>query len=66
MAQRDVAINLLTKLQDKGFKDLEKGTKKSNKALAALGKKLAATFSVVAITAYAKKSIHRLNFALLS
>jgi hypothetical protein len=57
MAQRDVAINLLTKLQDKGFKDLEKGTKKSNKALAALGKKLAATFSVVAITAYAKKSI---------
>jgi len=74
MAQRDVAINLLTKLQDKGFKDLEKSTKKSDKLLGGLSKQLASTFSVVAITAYGKtavkaflseeKAIRRLNIAL--
>ena len=74
MAQRDVAINLLTKLQDKGFKDLEKSTKKSGKLLGSLEKKLAAAFSVTAITAYGKasvkafleeeKAIRRLNIAL--
>jgi len=74
MAQRDVAINLLTKLQDKGFKDLEKSTKKSNKLLGGLGKKLLAVFSVTAITAYGKasvkafleeeKAVRRLNIAL--
>jgi len=74
MAQRDVAINLLTKLQDKGFKDLEKSTKKSNKILGGLGKKLLAVFSVTAITAYGKasvkafldeeKAVRRLNIAL--
>jgi len=74
MAQRDVAINLLTKLQDKGFKDLEKSTKQSNKILGGLGKKLLAVFSVTAITAYGKasvkafldeeKAVRRLNIAL--
>lgn len=74
MAQRDVAINLLTKLQDKGFKDLEKSTKKSDKLLGGLSKQLASTFSVVAITAYGKtavkaflseeKAVRRLNIAL--
>jgi len=74
MAIRDVAINLLTKLQDKGFKDLEKSTKKSNKLLDGLGKKLLAVFSVTAITAYGKaavkafleeeKAVRRLNVAL--
>lgn len=74
MAQRDVAINLLTKLQDKGFKDLEKSTKKSNKVLGDFGKRLVAVFSVTAVTAFAKasvrafleeeKAITRLNVAL--
>jgi hypothetical protein len=74
MAERDVAINLLTKLQDKGFKDLEKSTNKSGKLLGSLEKKLAAVFSVTAITAYGKasvkafleeeKAIRRLNIAL--
>jgi hypothetical protein len=74
MAQRDVAINLLTKLQDKGFKDLEKSTKKSNKVLSDFGKRLVAVFSVTAVTAFAKasvrafleeeKAITRLNVAL--
>jgi len=74
MAQRDVAINLLTKLQNQGFKDLEKSTKKSEKILGGLGKKLLAVFSVTAITAYGKasvkafldeeKAVRRLNIAL--
>lgn len=57
MAQRDVAINLLTKLQDKGFKDLEKSTKKSDKTLQKFGKRLTAVFGTTIISRFVAKSI---------
>ena len=72
--KREVAVDLVTRLKDKGFKDLEKSTKKSDKILGGLGKKLLAVFSVTAITAYGKasvkafleeeKAVRRLNIAL--
>lgn len=58
MAPRtEVAVDLVTKLKDKGFKDLQKNTKSSEKALAALGKKLATVFGAAALTKFAKDSV---------
>lgn len=56
--RREVAVDLVTRLKDKGFKDLQKGSSKSTKVLGTLEKKLLAVFSVGAITKYAKASVN--------
>lgn len=55
--RREVAVDLITRLKNQGFKDLEKSTKKSNKVLGDFGKKLLAVFSVGAISSFAKASV---------
>lgn len=72
--RREVGVDLITRLKDKGFRDLEKGTKKSTKVLGGLEKKLLAVFSVAAISKYSKaavnaylqeeKAVRRLSIAL--
>lgn len=72
--RREVGVDLITRLKDKGFRDLEKGTKKSTKILGGLEKKLLAVFSVAAISKYSKaavnaylqeeKAVRRLSIAL--
>ncbi len=57
MATAEVGVDLVTKLKDKGFKDLEKSSKKQNALLAQLGKRLAAAFSVVAVVNFGKQSV---------
>lgn len=58
MAPRtEVAVDLVTKLKDKGFKDLQKNAKGSEKAIAALGKKLGTVFGAAALTKFAKDSV---------
>lgn len=55
--RREVSVDLVTRLKDKGLKDLKKQSGSSEKALAALGKKLAAVFSVTALAKFTKDSI---------
>ena len=57
MVTAEVGVDLVTKLKDKGFKDLEKSSKKQNALLAQLGKRLAAAFSVVAVVNFGKQSV---------
>lgn len=57
MPKSEISVDLITRLKDKGFKDLGKETKKSDKALGALAKKLTAVFSVAALGSFAKASI---------
>ena len=57
MATAEVGVDLVTKLKDKGFKDLEKSSKKQSSALAVLGKRLAAAFSVAAVLNFGKQSV---------
>ena len=57
MVTAEVGVDLVTKLKDKGFKDLEKSSKKQNAILAQLGKRLAAAFSVVAVVNFGKQSV---------
>jgi hypothetical protein len=58
MAPRtEVAVDLVTKLKDKGFKDLQKNAKGSEKAIAALGKKLGTVFGAAALAKFAKDSV---------
>ena len=58
MAPRtEVAVDLVTRLKDKGFKDLKKQSKSTEEQLASLGKKLAGFFSVAAIAQFSKQSI---------
>ena len=56
MGRKEVAVDFITRLKDKGFKDLEKNSKKSVKTLQKFGKVLGLTFSAVAITAFVKES----------
>lgn len=56
MGRKEVAVDFITRLKDKGFKDLEKNSKKSIKTLQKFGKVLGLTFSAVALTAFVKKS----------
>ena len=56
MGRKEVAVDFITRLKDKGFKDLEKNSKKSVKTLQKFGKVLGLTFSAVALTAFVKKS----------
>jgi hypothetical protein len=55
--RREVSVDLITRLKDQGLKDLRKQSSSSEKALAALGKKLAAVFSVTALAKFTKDSI---------
>jgi hypothetical protein len=57
MATADVGVDLVTRLKDKGFKDLEKSSKKQDKVLGALGKRLAAAFSIAAVVNFGKASV---------
>ena len=57
MVTADVGVDLVTKLKDKGFRDLEKSSKKQDKILKALGKRLLAAFSVVAVVNFGKQSV---------
>jgi hypothetical protein len=54
---KQVSIDFLTRLKDKGFKDLEKASKKQSSVLAGLGKQLAAVFSVAAVVKFGKESV---------
>jgi hypothetical protein len=56
MGRKEVAVDFITRLKDKGFKDLEKNSKKSIKTLQKFGKVLGLTFSAVALTAFVKES----------
>ena len=56
MGRKEVAVDFITRLKDKGFKDLEKNSKKSVKTLQKFGRVLGLTFSAVAITAFVKES----------
>ena len=56
MGRKEVAVDFITRLKDKGFKDLEKNSKKSIKTLQKFGKVLGLTFTAVALTAFVKKS----------
>ena len=57
MANTEVGVDLVTRLKDKGFKDLQKQSKASDKVLGALSAKLAAVFSVGAIIKFGKESV---------
>ena len=51
---KQVSIDFLTRLKDKGFKDLEKASKKQSSVLAGWSKQLAAVFSVAAVVKFGK------------
>jgi hypothetical protein len=61
MQRKEVAVDFITRLKDKGFKDLDAATKKSQNSLKKFAKGLGATFSAVAIGAFVKKSIKEFN-----
>lgn len=54
---KQVSIDFLTRLKDKGFKDLEKASKKQTGVLAGLSKQLTAVFSVAAVVKFGKDSV---------
>ncbi len=56
LGRKEVAVDFITKLKDKGFKDLDKNTKKSIKSLQKFGKVLGATLSITAFVAFVKAS----------
>jgi hypothetical protein len=59
MGRKEVAVDFITRLKDKGFKDLDKSTKKSQALLTKFGKGLGLTFGAVAIGAFVKKSVNQ-------
>lgn len=59
MGRKEVAVDFITRLKDKGFKDLDKATKKSQALLTKFGKGLGLTFGAVAIGAFVKKSVNQ-------
>ena len=59
MGRKEVAVDFITRLKDKGFKDLEKNSKKSQALLTKFGKGLGLTFGAVAIGAFVKKSVNQ-------
>lgn len=56
MARKEVAVDFITRLKDKGFKDLDKNTKKSVKSLQKFGKALGVALTTTALVAFVKKS----------
>ena len=56
MARKEVAVDFITRLKDKGFKDLDKNTKKSVKSLQRFGKALGVALTTTALVAFVKKS----------
>ena len=59
MGRKEVAVDFITRLKDKGFKDLDKATKRSQSLLTKFGKGLGVTFGAVAIAAFVKKSVNQ-------
>jgi hypothetical protein len=59
MGRKEVAVDFITRLKDKGFKDLDKATKKSQALLTKFGKGLGLTFGAVGIGAFVKKSVNQ-------
>jgi hypothetical protein len=59
MGRKEVAVDFITRLKDKGFKDLDKATKRSQSLLTKFGKGLGVTFGAVAIGAFVKKSVNQ-------
>ncbi len=55
--RREVGVDLVTRLKDKGFKDLQKQTSRTEKQLQKFGRRLTAVFSTVAIVNFVKKSV---------
>lgn len=55
--RREVSVDLVSRLKPKGFKDLEKQTKKSSKTLEKFGKRLTAALGVGALTKALTKSV---------
>jgi hypothetical protein len=56
MARKEVAVDFITRLKDKGFKDLDKNTKKSVKSLQKFGKALGVALTTTALVTFVKKS----------
>ena len=56
MGRKEVAVDFITRLKDKGFKDLDKSTKKSIKSLQKFGRTLGVALSAAAVVAFVKKS----------
>jgi len=56
MARKEVAVDFITRLKDKGFKDLDKNTKKSVKSLQKFGRTLGVALTTTALVAFVKKS----------
>jgi hypothetical protein len=56
MARKEVAVDFITRLKDKGFKDLDKNTKKSVKSLQRFGKALGVALTTTALVTFVKKS----------
>jgi hypothetical protein len=56
MGRKEVAVDFITRLKDKGFKDLDKSTKKSIKSLQKLGRTLGVALTATAVVAFVKKS----------
>lgn len=55
--RREVSVDLVTRLKDKGFKDLQKQTSRTEKQLQKFGRRLTAVFSTAVIARFLKKSI---------
>ena len=56
MGRKEVAVDFITRLKDKGFKDLDKSTKKSIKSLQKFGRTLGVALTATAVVAFVKKS----------
>ena len=56
MGRKEVAVDFITRLKDKGFKDLDKSTKKSIKTLQKFGRTLGVALSAAAVVAFVKES----------
>lgn len=61
MGRKEVAVDFITRLKDKGFKDLDKNTKKSIKSLQKFGKTLGVALSATALVAFVKKSTQQFS-----
>lgn len=55
--RREVSVDLVTRLKDRGFKDLQKQTTRTEKQLQKFGRRLTAVFSTAAIVNFVRKSV---------
>jgi hypothetical protein len=59
--RREVGVDLITRLKDKGFKDLQKQTSRTEKQLQKFGRRLTAVFSVAVIGKFIKGAINEFS-----